>query len=254
MRLFMINEKVFLGIPLSFEKDIKVYPPTIKDVIGNENFGFYRKLLLQSQEDIEDEIEEARKKNPKAEIKDIPTPFEYLLGVIASNETFQIYAKEAFRFFIHEDATFLIPQKMIVLGNLEEKLKKVKNVNELSILTTENFFTFQNLLRKAIGEKEAILPDPNEHPKKKYMRMKARQRDKAKAKTNGLPLSSSLLSLCCMGVGLTPLNIGEIPYASVSAIMDTYQAKEKYEIDLKSMLAGAKGVKLKYWIRDFDKD
>ena len=81
-----------------------------------------------------------------------------------------------------------------------------------------------------------------------------RLRDKIKAKKDGIPFSVILVSICCMGLGITPLNIGEISYASVSAIMETYQAKEKYEVDIKSMLAGAKDVKLKYWIRDLDKD
>ena len=86
------------------------------------------------------------------------------------------------------------------------------------------------------------------------MKAKARLRDKIKAKKDGIPLSVILVSICCMGLGITPLNIGEISYASVPAIMERYQAKEKYEVDIKSMLAGAKDVKLKYWIRDLDKD
>lgn len=110
------------------------------------------------------------------------------------------------------------------------------------------------MLRQSIGEKSVEPPDPNLHPKIKAMKAKARYRDKIKAKQQGLPFSVSLGALCCMGIGINPLNIREIPYASVSAIISTYQEKEKYETDLKSMLAGAKGIKLKYWIRNYDKD
>ena len=162
--------------------------------------------------------------------------------------------KKAFYFFTHENVTILLNQKIIILGNIKEKLQQIKDVQELAILNEENFFDFQNLIRKSIGEKLQEPPNPNEHPKIKLMKAKARLRDKIKAKKNGLSLSVILVSICCMGIGITPLNIGEISYAFVSAIMDTYQAKEKYQIDLESMLAGAKGVKLKYWIRDFDKD
>lgn len=249
----MIDEKVFLSVPLKWEKYVNIYPPSVEDVVKDEFFGIYRKYLFQTQEDIEDNVEEVKKKNPNIQIDETPTPFQYLLK-LASDDKGEMILKKGFKFFTHEDVYFLLPQKMIVFGNLEQKLKQIKSVDELSILTEENFFNFQNLLRKSIGEKEAILPDPNEHPKKKYMRMKIRQREKAKAKQDGLPLASSLLSICCMGIGLTPLNIGKIPYASVHTIMGTYQAKEKYEIDIKSMLAGAKGVKAKYWIRNLDKD
>ena len=42
-----------------------------------------------------------------------------------------------------------------------------------------------------------------------------------------------------MGFGLNPLNIGEISYASVPVLIRFYQEKDKYETDVKSLLAGA---------------
>jgi hypothetical protein len=55
-----------------------------------------------------------------------------------------------------------------------------------------------------------------------------------------------------MGLGITPLNIGEMSYASVGEIMHVMQNKEKYDIDIRSLLAGAdsKKIKPKYWIRN----
>jgi hypothetical protein len=55
-----------------------------------------------------------------------------------------------------------------------------------------------------------------------------------------------------MGIGITPLNIGELSYASIGPIMDMMQEKEKYDIDVRSLLAGAdsKKIKPKYWIRN----
>jgi hypothetical protein len=54
------------------------------------------------------------------------------------------------------------------------------------------------------------------------MKRKARERDRIKAKSgskNGISLSTSLTAICCMGIGITPLNIGEMSYASISPIM-----------------------------------
>ena len=57
-----------------------------------------------------------------------------------------------------------------------------------------------------------------------------------------------------MGIGITPLNIGELSYASIGVIMNMMQDKEKYDIDIRRLLAGAssKKVKPKYWIRNND--
>jgi hypothetical protein len=57
-----------------------------------------------------------------------------------------------------------------------------------------------------------------------------------------------------MGLGISPLNIGEMSYAAMEALARKYQEKEKYDLDIKSLLAGADSKKIKpqYWIRNFD--
>ena len=87
------------------------------------------------------------------------------------------------------------------------------------------------------------------------MKAKARYRDKIKAKQNaGLDLTSLMAAICCMGMGLNPLNIGEMSYASISILINTYQNKEKYEIDIASIQAGADSKKInpKYWIKNLE--
>jgi hypothetical protein len=55
-----------------------------------------------------------------------------------------------------------------------------------------------------------------------------------------------------MNMGLNPLNIGEISYASINILMRTYQEKEKYATDIDSVLAGADKIHPIYWIRNLD--
>ena len=96
---------------------------------------------------------------------------------------------------------------------------------------TKEFFHFQNAIREAIGQKMVEPPNPNEHPRIKAMKAKARYRDKVKAKQaakNGISMYTSLVSICCMGLGITPLNIGEMSYVALESIMRKYQEKEKY--------------------------
>lgn len=70
----MSNPAVFIGEPLLFKNKFYVYPPKIKDVVGNPLYNQFVKLLTISQEDIEDEL--SKKENKPEEY---PTPLEFLL-------------------------------------------------------------------------------------------------------------------------------------------------------------------------------
>lgn len=183
------------------------------------------------------------------------TPLEFLLNCAYNNESLNQFAHAAFEFFIHEPITFWYENKAIIVGELNENT----TLDELRLLTEENYFDFQNALRVAMGG-EALKPpepeNPNEDPRIKRMKALARKRDLAKAKQalskGGVELSESLVAICCMGIGITPLTIGEMSYAAVGALMNKSQLKEKYELDIQSLLAGAdsKKIKPKYWIRE----
>jgi hypothetical protein len=43
-------------------------------------------------------------------------------------------------------------------------------------------------------------------------------------------------------------------YVAIDSVLKKYQEKEKYQLDIESLLAGAdsKKVKPKYWIRNFE--
>lgn len=258
----MINPVFFIGAPqeVSAIPNVFVYPPTIEQVVRTKYFGFYRQILTTSQEEIEDRFVEKGK-----EVKDAPTPLGQIFNIIkdeedgsetsAQKKQIKELIEQAFEFFLHEKVTFLTNQKMILVGDLSEELKKVKSVSQLRLINEDNFFSFQNVVRVSLGEKEIEKPDPNEHSRIKAMKAKARYRDRVKAKKgDGIDLGSSLVALCCMGIGLTPLNIGKISYCAVGRITAMYQDKEKYDTDVRSLQAGAKkkDVNLKYWIRKID--
>lgn len=245
----MINPAVFIGAPLYY-KNFKIYPPKVKDVAGNPKFGQYLRILTFSQEEIEDEFVEK-----DLDISKLPTPFEFLLANCYSSPQVAQLTKEAFKFFMGIDVDFLYDIKKIIIGDVQEILKTVKSVDDLKFIEEEDFFDIQNLVREVSGQKTVERPNPNEDPRIKRMKAKARYRDKIKAQQGkGISLLTSLASICCMGIGITPLNIGELSYASVSLLMATYQEKEKYDLDVRSLLAGAssKKVKPKYWIRNLD--
>lgn len=242
----MTNTGFLLGYPVDFKHICMVYPPKVKDVTTNQNYNIYSRLLTLSQEEIEDEYVKAQ-----LDLKELLSPFEYILNNAYNSPQFKRLLEQAFFLFTHETIMILFEQKEIVIGDIKE----VKSVNELRILKEEDYFDFQNLIREATGGKMISPPNPNEDPRVKAIKAKARYRDYLKAKQGkGLNLKTILSSICCMGLGLNPLNIGELSYAAIPALIATYQEKEKYELDVDSLLAGAdaKKVKPKYWIRNLD--
>ena len=246
----MIDSNFFLGYPSQYENICKIYPPKIKDILNEKNYPAYKKLLLSSQEDIEDEYTEM-----ELPLEDAPTPLGYLFVMSATDARIKQIILDAFQFFIKEPVTMLPDQQMIVIGDLTETLKSIKSVEELRILKEDNYFKFQQMLRRAIGQKEIEPYDPNLHPKVKYFKAKARLRDKVKATSkDALTLGSTLAAICCMDLNLNPLNIGELSQAAVSVLIRYYQEKQRYDIDIRSLLAGADSKKIKpqNWIRNIE--
>lgn len=241
----MINEGFILGNPVEFKNLCLVYPPKVKDVMGSKH-GVFTKILTFSQEEIEDEyVAEGR------DVTYILTPFEYILNNAYNNQQFKVLLEQAFMFYVREPILIMPEQKQIIIG----EIKNIKNIHELRILHEDDYFEFQNLIREANGGKAIEPPNPNEDPRVKAIKAKARYRDKIKAKQGkGLTLSTMIASISCMKMGLNPLNIGELSYAAIPLLIATYQEKEKYELDVKSLLAGAdsKKVKPKYWIRNLE--
>ena len=216
----MNNASIFLGLPSDFKQKFLVYPPTVKQVVGNKKFSQYRMLLTLSQEELEDIFIKNNKEkgfNDYDKFK-VPTPFEYFMANCYHNKEIEEIAKEAFYFFTKQSISFLYEEGLILIGDLEEELKRVgKKLDSLVFLTQDDFFDFQNSIRECLGEEIIEPPDPSLHPKIRRMKALARYRDKIKAKKGmGISFETTLVSICCMGIGITPLNIGELSYASVS--------------------------------------
>lgn len=148
---------------------------------------------------------------------------------------------------------------MIVIGDIETVLKNIKSMDDLLLITEEDFFDFQNVIRECVGKKRVKPPIIDEDPYVAEIKRKSRYRDRLKEKQaaknkDGINLFTSLVSICCMGLGITPLNIGEMSYVAMESILRKYQEKEKYQLDIDSLLAGADSKKIKpnYWIRNFE--
>ena len=248
----MTNAAFFVGAPLEFRAKCLVYPPTVREVVTNPFFSQFMQLLTQSQEDINDEL--LPKLEPGAPV---PTPLELLLENSQHNKAIEAVSRKAFEFFVHMPVNFLYDQKWVILGDLKEIITNLKDLSDLVYISNDDFFDFQNLIREACGLKTVapFVDDPTEDPRVKRIKAKARYRDRIKAKKgskDGITLLTSLVSICCMGIGITPLNIGEMSYASIGPIFSMFQGKEKYDLDIRALLAGASSKKVhpQYWIKN----
>ena len=253
----MNKAAAFIHSPLSFEHKFNIYPPTVRQVIENREFHMYYRALTTTQEDIEEELT-----NDKNFDKQLPTPLEFLLINCYNSPQFKKIVVKAFEFFVHDTVNILYERKMLVIGKVEDIVQGITSLEDLSAITEENYFDFQNAIRTACGysqEKPPEVLDPDEDPRVTAIKLKARRRERIKKKKgspDGITLETSLVAICCMGLGINPLNIGEMSYAAIGPLMNIYQDKEKYMIDVKSILAGAdsKKIKPKYWIRNSDKE
>lgn len=243
----MIREEFLLKLPISFNNICSVYPPSVNEVVGLKDFDLYRASLTISQEEIED----AYMKGDALATFRVPTPFEYLLITYYQEGDVRDRLVKSFEFFLKEPVAILPELEVILIGVKEEDIDPDRDLIEPRIIDANNYFDFQNMIRKSMGMEEVEPPNPNEDPRVKRIKAKGRMRERIKARKQKQSLGSLLTAICCMGIGLNPLNIGEMSYASVGYLIETYQNKEAYDIDIRCLLAGAdaKKVKPKYWIK-----
>ena len=243
----MTDAKVFLGLPVDFEGLCEIYPPSVGEVIGLKDFQKYRMVLTMTCEDIEDAFFPNQEIDPNIVI---PTPFENLLDCCAKDNSYKKLAEDAIQYFTHKKASIDIEEKMIILGDIQDMLS-LNDIMELPIIDSNNYFAFQNIIRSCLGEDQKEKDGLETNIRLRKMKAKARYRDRVKAKQGGgITLEDSLTSICCMGIGINPLNIRELSYASMNKIMSKFQQKERYDIDIRSLIAGAdaKKVKPQYWM------
>lgn len=249
----MINEKILLGFPVDFKDICQIYPPTVNDVCGDNDFLICQALFTMTQEDLEDAYD-------KEGIEQIPTPFQYLMINCYQDENMKEKVIKGLYKLIREPVAIVPEIEMFLIGKYEDDIDPDIDLDEPRLITTDNYFDFQNQIRLVMGEKEVEppeVPDPNEDPRITRWKRKVREHDKIvkkKKAKDGPKFGTLLAAICCMGIGITPLNIGEISYACVHWLIEMEQQKEEYDINIRSLLAGAdsKKVKPKYWIRNID--
>lgn len=241
---------VFLGYPIPIpEIGISIRVPTIKDMLTNPHYSQYSSIFCLSQEDIWDMIVEKEQKEMGSIPDKAPTPFESLLINCYHSAEFKALAERALLYFTGEFAKIIPEQKLIVFTK--------EGKDDLKLIDDEDkYFIFQNVIREALGETPKEKPNYNDNPRVARIKAKGRLRERIKKKqgsNNSISLKTMLVAICCMDVGLNPLNIGEITYPAATSLMEMKQDKEKYDTDIRIITGGfgsKNKITPKYWIHN----
>ena len=243
-----ISLKALFGAGYQFENICMVYPLKIKEIIGmgQEKYQEQLNLLILTSEDLYNQYKKKGIDVPK----DIDV-FDNLMFSCENDESFLLDMEEAFYTFIREKVQILSDLKIISIGNGLEK----------RIIDKNKFYKFQNILRiqnRLPIEEEA--PE-DESPMQRKFRLRRQERERAKRKNNkekGEPVHfhDLISSLCVYNIGVNLQNVGDLSIYAFHELLDRVQEKERYDLDIRSLLAGAdpKKVKPKNWIRKLNED
>lgn len=238
-----IQQKAFLNLPYAYSTICFVYPLTIQQIVnmGQINYSSYLSILTMDEFDI---MNKMKKKHINVNPEKIVV-LKFLIDSAKQSYPFLLEVKSAFRTFIREEVNILFDSYTIVIGDGKDK----------RFLTLDNFGEFQNIVRVQNRRAVKCDPPPNENPIQKKFRLKAEYRDAIKrsqaSNDPDAPDFLALMSSFCCYDGVTPEQLSGYSFFAFKIIFERHQLKDKYSIDVKSILAGAdpKKVKPKPWIK-----
>lgn len=238
-----IQQKAFLNLPYIYSNICVIYPLTMKEIVsmGQVNYSSYLSILSMEVFDI---IRNAEKKGVILEPDKINV-LQFLIESARQDYSFLLELKNAFRTFIREEVIILFDEYKIVIGDGTDK----------RILDNNNFGEFQNIIRVQNKREVKEVPPANETPLQKKFRLKAEYRDaikrQQKANDPDAPDFCSLMNALCIYSGITPQQLQQYSFFAFKDSFDANQLRDKYDIDIRSLLAGAdpKKVKPSPWIK-----
>lgn len=224
-----------LPVPMS-DFSCLVYPKTLRDLatIGiNEFFGHLNFLTL-TEADIRQMTGE-----------DI-SPFDFLLKSATIRENFKDRLEQSILYFTGEKILLIPEMDAISLGDFAEQ----------RMLTDDNFFEFQEILRQQNFLEEQKVRHTGENEAAQLIRKRLEDAQKkveiAKGKKEESPIElSDLIGSLCIKTSIDITKVWDITYYAFNDQFKRLRFIEEHETGLQSIMAGAdpKKIKLKDWIR-----
>ena len=231
--------------PIQFN-GLLVRKPLLQEMgqLGHSRFQMLNSLLLMSEDDL---IVLQAEQEKKGEIPvPVTDPYKYMLFA-AQNLTYFLELKLAFFTYIKRDV-------QIKDGNLIA-LASSKNETDF-VFDSTSFYELQTIIRQINNLEIADEPDIINgntamvekfmEARKKLRLAKAKERQKARDKGEGLDMSTVQMAVSTM-FGYTPMEVEALTVYQLFALFKMGQQKENYMLSHHALCAGAKG-KLKYWV------
>lgn len=244
--------KLLCGLPIILEPNICLITPlTLREItaIGLDEYYSRISLLTISSYDIEKLFEKiSLSQEEESEIKDV-NPFDFTFeNCMISEEYFENF-KKAIRMVTGESINLSLARKVFYFGNFEEG----------RVLDKDNFFDFQNIIRKQnCIEEEKKLSDFEKKMKAKFE--KNREKVNLAKKKQGdigeeqISFETLVSSIAAHGNGINIFNVWDLTMYSFNDQLKRMQMIEEYQDNLNLICAGAdsKKIKLKHYIRNID--
>lgn len=241
--------KCLFGSPVFLDDICAIFPATIKEItdVGYENFLMYLNLaLIEKPADIENsELNEA--------ISGLSN-FQYLILMAGMDPETNSKIREAFHFFTHDTISFSLEPPQIIVGPASEE----------HILNEEKYQEFRQIIRKMyfMDTQPEIVEKESDNPLvariKKQMKKNRERLSKAKKvqheDNDSMAFSDLVASLAIAQCGLNIDNIKNITYYAFHDQLKRMGWRDKFNINNRAVLAGAKLKKseLQHWMRPID--
>lgn len=241
--------KFLRGSPVLLEDICAVYPAKLGEIIdiGYDKFQQYLSILTSTKPT------DVKGDNELREMLNNISDFQYLLLMVSMDSTVNFLVKQAFQFFTHSQASFLLDPPQIMLGPLEEQ----------HVLDEAHFYDLQCILKRMYfieqeGDEIIIYDDDDPATKRLKMQMRANREKVRRAKArqskqdgSDMKLSDLIGSITINDCGLNMSNIWDITYYALHDQLKRMGWRDQFNINQRAALAGAKINKsqLKHWMR-----
>lgn len=229
--------KLLAGLPIPMSDfSCSLYPSTLREIatIGTSKYFKYINLLTIKKEEI------------LTIVKEEIDPFDFLIINASSQEEFKDELIEALKFFVKEEILFLPEIECFVVGDFQNS----------RMITKDNFNEFQKILSIQNFLEEDVVKFAGENASATYIKNKLEKgRKKIEQIKNKKLLEqielADLVGSLSINSNLNICTVWDISYYAFNDQFKRMRLLEKYNTDLRSIMAGAdpKKIKIQDWIQ-----
>jgi hypothetical protein len=249
--------KLFCGEPIYVEGYGEIKPLKVKDIVSYGYTEYLKALNIVCLINYEDFIKD------KEEVEKIKQELHFLdFLIIFGGEDLENELEKSFSLFLGGEAVVDKDNLCIFIN---------KNNGEVLVVNKENFDNIREVLKyqnyvkhfeeKKIGKDESPM-DEETRKFKERLEMLKKKRDEIKRKQqqndsdenqeSDIDFYDIISSISSKSYSINELNVGELTVYQVYSKFKRMEIIDRYDIDIKSILAGAKDIKLRHWSSKID--